>query len=103
MKHQAVRNLYPSVNVIQELETGLVCTDSNGEAVEIDMDAVLVESNRLRIEYDKKDYIRKRAPEYPYLAELADALYWQSKGDNSKMEAYIQAVESVKLKYPKSE
>ena len=39
--------------------------------------------------------------EYPPMTDLADALYWQSKGDESKMTAYLAAVEAVKLKYPK--
>jgi hypothetical protein len=46
-------------------------------------------------------YKEQRAPEYPPLADLADAVYWQSQGDNSKMTAYVAAVEAVKAKYPK--
>jgi hypothetical protein len=48
-------------------------------------------------------YKELRAPEYPPLTDLADAIYWQSQGDNSKMEAYMAAVEAVKQKYPKGE
>jgi len=47
-------------------------------------------------------YAEMRRMEYPTAAELGDALYWQAKGDNSKMEAYLAACEAVKLKYPKS-
>lgn len=47
------------------------------------------------------EYQRLRAPEYPPLADLADALYHQANGDNSKMEAYLSACEAVKQKYPK--
>jgi hypothetical protein len=46
-------------------------------------------------------YKEYRAPEYPPLADLADAVYWQSQGDESKMTAYLAAVEAVKIKYPK--
>lgn len=46
-------------------------------------------------------YKQSRISEYPPLQDLADALYWQSKGDNSKMEAYVAACEAVKEKYPK--
>lgn len=42
-----------------------------------------------------------RRSTYPDLAELGDALYWQSKGDNTKMEAYLAACEAVKAQYPK--
>lgn len=47
------------------------------------------------------DYELLRAPEYPPLVDLADALYWQSKGDSSLMEVYLAKCEAVKLKYPK--
>jgi hypothetical protein len=35
------------------------------------------------------------------LKELADALYWSSKGDNKKLDEYYAKCEAVKLKYPK--
>ena len=37
---------------------------------------------------------------YPPISELADAVYWQQQGDNTKMEAYLAKVEEVKAKYP---
>lgn len=46
-------------------------------------------------------YKNNRAQEYPPLEDLADAVYWQSKGDNSKMQAYLIACDAVKQKYPK--
>lgn len=42
-----------------------------------------------------------RRMEYPPLAAFADAYYWSQRGDDSKMQAYLAAVEAVKLKYPK--
>lgn len=47
------------------------------------------------------NYQRKRSSEYPPLTDLADALYHQANGDNTKMEAYLAACEAVKQKYPK--
>ena len=47
------------------------------------------------------EYQRKRMREYPPLTELADALYHQQNGDDSKMTAYLAKVEAVKQKYPK--
>ena len=38
---------------------------------------------------------------YPPLADLADAIYWQSRGQSGKMEEYNAAVEAVKTRYPK--
>ena len=58
---------------------------------------------RLQTEYDSKLYQRQRAPEYPSLQDLADALYWQSKGNTEPMTNYIAACEAVKTKYPKGE
>lgn len=49
------------------------------------------------------EYQRLRRPEYPPLTDLADAVFWQQQGDNSKMEAYVAACEAVKAKYPKPE
>lgn len=56
---------------------------------------------RLQTEYDAQEYARKRQPEYPPLTDLADALYHQSKGDETKMTAYLAKCEAVKQKYPK--
>lgn len=46
---------------------------------------------------------KARAQSYPPIEELADALYWQSKGDNTKMMSYLAACEAVKQKIPKKE
>jgi hypothetical protein len=43
-----------------------------------------------------------RKMEYPPLTDLADAMYWASQGDNTKLDNYYAACEAVKLKYPKS-
>ena len=62
---------------------------------------IAAEIIRLQAEYDEQEYARKRAPEYPPLTDLADALYHQSKGDETKMTAYLAKCEAVKQKYPK--
>lgn len=59
------------------------------------------EIERLQLEYQTKEYQRQRAPEYPDLKELADALYWNSKGDSTKLDEYYSKCEEVKSKYPK--
>jgi len=63
--------------------------------------AVDAEQSRLQAEWEQTKYQRKRAQEYPDLRALADALYWQGKGDSSKMEQYLADCEAVKSKYPK--
>lgn len=45
----------------------------------------------------------KRSLLYPSLTDLADALYWNSKGDDSKLTAYYAACEKVKTDNPKPE
>jgi hypothetical protein len=52
-------------------------------------------------EYTANLYKKDREREYPPLADLADALYWQQQGDETKMTAYLAAIEAVKTKYPK--
>ena len=58
---------------------------------------------RLQDDYDAKQYQRDRQPEYPSLADLADALYWSNQGDNTKLDEYYAACAAVKAKYPKPE
>ena len=55
----------------------------------------------VQAEYTAQEYARKRVPEYPPLTDLADALYHQSKGDETKLTAYLAKCEAVKQKYPK--
>jgi len=45
------------------------------------------------------DALRRAA--YPPLADFADALYWQSKGDPSKLDAYLSKIAEVKARFPK--
>jgi hypothetical protein len=56
---------------------------------------------RLEAEWENTEYQRLRRLEYPSMDILADALFWQQQGDNSKMEAYLAAVQEIKNKYPK--
>jgi hypothetical protein len=50
----------------------------------------------------EESYADKRRMAYPPLSEFADAMYWQSQGDDSKMEAYLAQVARVKAQFPKS-
>ena len=98
MNHQAIRNLYPNVVVIQD---GIGCFDHAGEPVELDTDAVELETVRLREQARLVEYRRQRAPEYPPLQDFADAMYWHRKGDDTKLDAYVAACDAVKARYPK--
>lgn len=48
-----------------------------------------------------EDVAALRRAAYPPLQDLADAIYWQSQGDNRPMERYNAAVEAVKERFPK--
>ena len=63
----------------------------------------VAEEARLVAEYVATQYQRDRQPEYPPLADFADAYYWSQKGDDTKMTAYVAACDAVKTKYPKPE
>ena len=65
------------------------------------VEEINTEIERLKAVELAKYYQQPRQSEYPPLSELADALYWQSQGDNTKMLEYIDACNTVKAKYPK--
>ena len=46
-------------------------------------------------------YKSARQPLYPSLGDFADAMFWNSKGDSSKLTAYYAACEKVKTDNPK--
>jgi hypothetical protein len=59
------------------------------------------ELTRLQTEYEAKEYQRKRAIEYPSLADFADAYYWMQKGQTNLMDEYVAKCDAVKNKFPK--
>lgn len=98
---QACRNLRPMAGVSVD-ENGVQW--HNIETADIPTEAeIQAETARLQADYESTAYQRQRQPEYPSLAELADALYWASTGDTTKLDAYYAACGAVKAKYPKPE
>lgn len=91
-----IHNLYSDVvNVTKNLETNTYkAFDKDNKEITLDMNAV-------EAEFTKLDYQNKRIKEYPSLGNLADAMYWNSKGDSSKLTAYYTACEKVKTDNPK--
>ena len=77
--------------------------DADGNQVELDQALVDAAAAELAAEAAATQYQRDRQPEYPSLADLADALYWSNQGDNTKLDEYYQACAAVKTKYPKPE
>lgn len=94
MKHEAIRNLYPSVVTIDDT-AGVF--DAQGNPVSVDEAAVATEVARLQAAYDAKAYARKRAVEYPAIGDQLDALFHAGVFP-AEMADKIQA---IKNKYPK--
>jgi hypothetical protein len=86
-KHLAILKLYPNVAIIR----GDVAYDKDNNEVTYDNNAVeaLVAS---------EEYKAKRAAEYPPFTDYLDGIV---KGDNAQVQAYIDACNAVKNKYPK--
>ncbi len=87
---EAIYKLYPNVVTIRNN----VAYDANNNVVSYNQATV-------QAYIDAHVYIENRAREYPPLTDLADALYHQSKGDETKLTAYLAKCEAVKTKYPK--
>lgn len=77
--------------------------DADGNQIELDQALVDAAAAELAAEAAATQYQRDRQPEYPSVADLADALYWSNQGDNTKLDAYYAACAAVKAKYPKPE
>ncbi len=90
INHAFIYELYPTVVTIRDD----VAYDQNGNIVEYNEATV-------QAYIDANAYKGLRQPEYPPLTDLADALYHQSKGDETKLTAYLAKCEAVKQKYPK--
>lgn len=96
--HEAVRKAYSDVVFIND-DTGAF--DKDGKSVSIDDSLVTKARNELDEEAAKIAYQSVRQPLYPSLGDFADAMYWNSKGDSSKLTAYYAACEKVKTDNPK--
>ena len=86
-KHFFIYKLYPNVTVIR----GDVAYDKNENIVEYDNNAVeaLIASEA---------YKELRAKEYPDFKDYLDGIV---KNDKAQIQAYIDACQAVKAKYPK--
>ena len=98
LNHKAIRRAYPSV-VFTDDSRGAF--DADGNQIELDQALVDAAAAELAAEAAATQYQRDRQPEYPSLADLADALYWSNQGDNTKLDEYYAKVSAVKAKYPK--
>ena len=96
--HDAIYRAYPKAVAIDD---GAGAFDADGNQIELDQSLVDAAAAEIAAELAATAYQRQRAPEYPSLATLADALYWNSTGDSTKLDEYYAACAAVKAKYPK--
>jgi hypothetical protein len=88
MNHKAIYKLYPQVVSVDDTAGAF---DKDGNKVEIDF--TLVDSW-----VDPEAYKNLRAAEYPSFTDYLDGIV---KGDQAQIQAYIDACQAVKAKYPK--
>ena len=100
LNHEAIRRAYSNAVTIDD---GTGAFDADGNQIELDQALVDAAAAEIQAELDATQYQRDRKPEYPSLADLADALYWSNQGDNTKLDEYYAACAAVKAKYPKPE
>ena len=91
---EAIYKAYPNVKVIRG---GKDCYDKDGNNVTVEQSKIDAEIANINAEQYKKT----RKVLYPDIREFADAMYWNSKGDPSKLTAYYAACEKVKTDNPK--
>ena len=75
--------------------------DANGNTITLDQTKIDAARATLDADYAKVKYKDDRKPLYPPLEDFADAMYWNSKGDSTKLQAYYAACEKVKTDNPK--
>jgi len=98
LDHNAIRKAYPDAVTIDD-GTGVFKAD--GSKINLVQSKIDTARTTLNAEAAAVKYKTDRQPLYPSLGEFADAMYWNSKGDSTKLEAYYAACEKVKTDNPK--
>tara|TARA_R100000995_G_scaffold63692_1_gene32972 strand:+ start:297 stop:602 length:306 start_codon:yes stop_codon:yes gene_type:complete len=98
LDHDAIRKAYPDAFVIND---GTGAFKQDGTQITLVQSAIDSARAALDSEASAIAYQSVREPLYPSLGDFADAMYWNSKGDSSKLEAYYVACEKVKTDNPK--
>ena len=99
LDHEAIYKAYAGTVVSIDDTAGAF--DKDGKSVTLDNSLVTKARTEIDEEYAKVKYKDDRQPLYPALGDFADAMYWNSKGDSTKLEAYYTACEKVKTDNPK--
>ena len=95
LDHEAIYKAY--AGTVVSIDDGAGAFDKDGKSVTLEQSKI----DAARVELNKLSYQSVRQPLYPSLGEFADAMYWNSKGDSSKLTAYYTACEKVKTDNPK--
>ncbi len=98
LDHEAIRKAYPDAVTIND---GTGAFDKDGKSITLKQSEIDAARTTLNSDYAKVKYKDDRKPLYPSLGDFADAMYWNSKGDSTKLEAYYTACEKVKTDNPK--
>ena len=98
LDHEAIYKAYPEAVTVDDGTGAFKADGSQITLVQSDIDAarVTLDADAAAIAYQSV-----RQPLYPSLGDFADAMYWNSKGDSSKLTAYYAACEKVKTDNPK--
>ena len=99
LDNEAIRKAYPNVVLIDNV--GSIIRDKYGNDVVVEQSKIDTARATLDAEAAATAYKFARKPLYPPLADFADAMYWNNKGDSSKLTAYYAACEKVKTDNPK--
>ena len=98
LDHEAIRKAYSEAVTINDI-TGAF--DKDGKSITLEQSKIDAARATLDAEAAAIAYQSVRQPLYPSLGDFADAMYWNSKGDSSKLTAYYAACEKVKTDNPK--
>ena len=98
LDHEAIRKAYPEAVTIFDEKGAFKIDGTKINLIQTDIDNARAAINS---DYVKVKYKDDRRPLYPPLEDFADAMYWNSKGDSTKLEAYYAACEKVKTDNPK--
>ena len=98
LDHEAILKAYPEVGIVNDATGAFKEDGTQVTLVQSEIDAARA---TLDAEAAATAYQSTRQPLYPSLGDFGDAMYWNSKGDSSKLTAYYAACEKVKTDNPK--
>ena len=98
LDHKAIKKAYSNAVTIDD---GTGAFDADGNSITLEQSKIDAARTTLDAEAAAIAYQSIRQPLYPSLGDFADAMYWNSKGDSSKLTAYYTACEKVKTDNPK--